>query len=47
MPRLSLKVNGQQHVLEADPNTPLLDVLRDQLRLKGTRRGCGAGAGCR
>lgn len=43
MPRLSLKVNGQQHVLEADPNTPLLDVLRDQLRLKGTRQGCGAG----
>jgi len=36
-------VNGAEHVVQADPKTPLLDVLRDALRLKGTRFGCGAG----
>ncbi len=36
-------VNGTQHALQADPKTPLLDVLRDELGLKGTRFGCGAG----
>ena len=36
-------VNGTQHVVQADPKTPLLDVLRDVLDLKGTRFGCGAG----
>ena len=30
-------------MLDADPQTPLLDVLRDELQLKGTRFGCGAG----
>ena len=37
------KVNGAQHAVQADPKTPLLDVLRDVLDLKGTRFGCGAG----
>ena len=36
-------VNGTQHAVQADPKTPLLDVLRDVLDLKGTRFGCGAG----
>ena len=36
-------VNGSQHAVQADPKTPLLDVLRDVLHLKGTRFGCGAG----
>ena len=40
---VSVTVNGRLHRLEADPSTPLLDVLRDELQLKGTRFGCGAG----
>ena len=36
-------VNGTQHAVQLDPKTPLLDVLRDVLDLKGTRFGCGAG----
>jgi nicotinate dehydrogenase subunit A len=36
-------VNGTPQVVQADPKTPLLDVLRDVLDLKGTRFGCGAG----
>lgn len=36
-------VNGARHAVHADPKTPLLDVLRDVLDLKGTRFGCGAG----
>lgn len=36
-------VNGTQHAVQVDPKTPLLDVLRDVLDLKGTRFGCGAG----
>ena len=38
-----LTVNGAEHAVQADPKTPLLDVLRDELGLKGTRFGCGAG----
>ena len=40
---LLLKVNGAAHSLDADPTTTLLDVLRDELQLPGTRFGCGAG----
>ena len=43
MPAIGFVVNGTRHSLDADPNTPLLDVLRDELQLKGTRFGCGAG----
>lgn len=39
-----LTVNGQAHRLEADPQQPLLWVLRERLGLKGTKYGCGAGA---
>lgn len=38
---ISLTVNGVRHELDIDPETPLLWVLRDQLRLTGTKFGCG------
>jgi isoquinoline 1-oxidoreductase subunit alpha len=36
-----LTVNGQQHNVDVDPNTPLLWVLREQVGLTGTKYGCG------
>ena len=36
------KVNGRWEVVDADPATPLLWVLRDHLGLTGTKYGCGA-----
>lgn len=44
MPRISLVVNQQRHVVDADADTPLLWVLRDALGLTGTKYGCGVGA---
>ena len=38
---VSLKVNGSAHSVDAEPNTPLLWVLRDDLGLTGTKYGCG------
>lgn len=38
---LTLTVNGQDHDLDISPTTPLLDVLRNHLGLKGSRYGCG------
>ena len=43
MARITLKVNGKSSVVEAEPNTPLLYVLRDNLSLHGPRFGCGLG----
>jgi len=43
MARISLKVNGKSRAVEADPGTPLLYVLRDNLELHGPRFGCGLG----
>jgi nicotinate dehydrogenase subunit A len=43
MARISLKVNGKSRVVDADPNSPLLYVLRDNLGLHGPRYGCGLG----
>ena len=40
---LTLTVNGQLHAIDADPDKPLLWVLRDTLQLKGTKYGCGVG----
>ena len=40
---LKLRVNGRDVEVTAEPNTPLLYVLRNDLKLKGTRFGCGAG----
>ena len=41
--RIKLRVNGREHAIAADPDTPLLYVLRNDLKLKGTRFGCGVG----
>lgn len=40
---ISLVVNGEKRSLDVDSDTPLLWVLRDELNLKGTKFGCGAG----
>src|SRR6201985_3598975 len=39
----TLKVNGQNHQIEADADTPLLYVLRDELTLNAAKFGCGLG----
>jgi nicotinate dehydrogenase subunit A len=41
MSRLKLEVNGAKHSVEASLDTPLLYVLRNELRLHGPRFGCG------
>ncbi|WP_027233983.1 (2Fe-2S)-binding protein [Leisingera caerulea] len=41
---ISLKLNGQTHQVEAEPGTPLLWVIRDELKLTGTKFGCGVAA---
>ena len=38
-----LTINGRQHSVEADNDTPLLWVIREQLQMTGTKFGCGAG----
>ena len=43
MARISLRVNNQSRVVDTDPTTPLLYVLRDDLELHGPRFGCGLG----
>ena len=37
----TLKINGESRTIDADPSTPLLWVLRDELGLTGTKFGCG------
>jgi isoquinoline 1-oxidoreductase alpha subunit len=37
----SLTINGQTHEVDADPDTPLLWVLREWIGLTGTKYGCG------
>lgn len=41
MKQYTITVNGQRLAVEADPDTPLLWVLRDELQLLGTKYGCG------
>ena len=41
MARISLKVNGKTQVLDVDPETLLLYVLRNDLQLNGPKFGCG------
>jgi nicotinate dehydrogenase subunit A len=43
MARFNLTVNGEARVVDVDPDTPLLYVLRDNLALKGPKFGCGLG----
>jgi isoquinoline 1-oxidoreductase alpha subunit len=38
---MTLRVNGTVRTVDVDPDTPLLWVLRDELRLTGTKFGCG------
>jgi xanthine dehydrogenase YagT iron-sulfur-binding subunit len=40
---LTLKVNGTKHKLSVEPRTTLLDLLREQLHLTGTKKGCDYG----
>ena len=40
---ITLTVNGAAHAVDADPATPLLYVLRDDLGLNGAKFGCGLG----
>ena len=40
---IELIVNGRKQSTQSDPDTPLLTILRDQLRLTGSKYGCGEG----
>lgn len=40
---MKITVNGISRVVEFEPDTPLLWVVRDELKLKGTKFGCGKG----
>ncbi|SFG01127.1 (2Fe-2S)-binding protein [Salegentibacter agarivorans] len=41
MAQFDLNINGKKHSVDVDPETPLLWVLRDNLKLVGTKYGCG------
>jgi isoquinoline 1-oxidoreductase subunit alpha len=41
MATFSLKINGKNQTVNADPATPMLWVLRDHLNMPGTKYGCG------
>jgi isoquinoline 1-oxidoreductase alpha subunit len=41
MPAYKLQINGKSYQTEAEPDTPLLWILRDHLNLVGTKYGCG------
>lgn len=43
MSKMTLKVNGKEFDVDVDPQTPILWVLRDHLKLVGTKYGCGIG----
>lgn len=43
MAKYSLTINGKKNQVEAEPDTPLLWVIRDELGMKGTKFGCGMG----
>ncbi|HTS44461.1 MAG TPA: (2Fe-2S)-binding protein [Puia sp.] len=47
MPSYNLQINGISHTVDADPQMPLLWVIRDLVGLTGTKYGCGiAQCGC-
>lgn len=41
--RLTLTINGQEHSAEVYPMARLLDVIREEFKLTGTKEGCGEG----
>ena len=41
--KVSINVNGINYCREIDPTVRLIDFLRDELKLKGTKEGCGEG----
>ncbi len=41
---ISFTLNGKSTAVEVDPNRPLLDILREDIHLTGTKYGCGEGA---
>lgn len=41
MAPITIRVNGQARTVDVDPSTPLLWVLRDVLKMTGTKYGCG------
>ena len=41
--KYNIRVNGRVYAVEAEPDTALLNVLREQLELTGTKYGCGEG----
>ena len=43
MSKIDLTINGVKHFVDADDDTPLLWLLRDNLALTGTKFGCGVG----
>lgn len=43
MAKIALNVNGKAQTVEAEPDTPLLYVLRDNLEMHGPKFGCGLG----
>jgi isoquinoline 1-oxidoreductase alpha subunit len=43
MAKFALTVNGKAVKVDAEPNTPLLWVVREHLKLSGTKFGCGSG----
>ncbi len=40
---ISLKINSREHLLDVEPDMPLLWVLREEAHLRGTKFGCGIG----
>jgi xanthine dehydrogenase YagT iron-sulfur-binding subunit len=42
--QITLHINGAEHTLRIEPRVSLLDVLREDLRLTGTKKGCNQGA---
>ena len=44
MSQFTIKINGESHQVDVAPDTPMLWVLRDHVKLVGTKYGCGIGA---
>ena len=40
---IAFRLNGTDYTIETDPGARMIDVLRDQLNLRGTKEGCGVG----